>query len=227
MTTEVSIVLPAHNEEGNILRTISLFESELNQLDYEIVVVDDGSTDETARLVLERQPQNNRVQLLKHPANRGYGAALRTGFTSASGEWIFFTDSDLQFHPQDFHRLWEYRRQCNVILGYRNPRKDPTFRKINAYCWGMYVRWMFGLRVRDLNCAFKLFRGDLLHRVLLESNGAFINAELLVQLHHQNVPFCEIPVEHFARQQGVQTGAKPLVILSAFEESLRLRHRLR
>ena len=224
---EVSIVLPAFNEEGNIHETISLFEEELAQLEYEILVVDDGSSDRTSHCVETAQQSNPRIQLLKHTVNMGYGATLRTGFEAATGDWTFFTDSDLQFHPQDFHRLWNCRQQFEVVIGYRNPRKDPMIRKINAYCWGGYVRWMFGLRVRDLNCAFKLFRSHLLDQILLESNGAFINAELLVQLHHQNIQFREIPVEHFARSQGQQTGANPSVILSAFEESLRLRHRLR
>ncbi len=224
---DISVVLPAFNEEDNIITTIELFVSELDNHNYEIIVVDDGSIDKTQEIVVELQNFIPNLVYVKHISNKGYGAALRTGFEQAKGTWCFFTDSDLQFNPNDFHKLWNLSSKYDVILGYRSPRKDPFVRKLNAMMWGVYVKHLFGIKVKDLNCAFKLFKKELLNSVELNSAGAFINAELLTQFNRKSVPFYEVPVRHFARKSGNQTGANVSVILSALKESILFRYRLK
>jgi len=224
---DISVILPAFNEEDNINSTILLFVTELRNFSYEIIVVDDGSIDKTELVVVELQRTIPNLVFIKHKSNQGYGSALRSGFNQAKGTWCFFTDSDLQFHPSDFHKLWNSRNKYDVILGYRSPRNDPVFRKINALMWGLYVKHVFGIQVKDLNCAFKLFKTDLLNSIQLNSAGAFINAELLIQFSRKSIHFYEVPVRHFTRKSGVQTGANISVIIAAFMESLRFRYRLR
>ena len=221
---EVSIVFPAYNEADNIAEVLREFSEELTDIHCEFIVVNDGSDDKTAD-VLEGLTIEN-LKVIHHTENQGYGAALYSGFSAASGKWTFFTDSDRQFKPQDFHRLWSARFDCDVVLGYRVNRMDPTFRKLNAWLWSTYVRLVFDVSVQDLNCAFKLFPSDALKRLDLHSKGAFINAEILSGLHMQGLQWCEVPVNHYPRTEGVQTGAHPRVVFKAFQESLsHLNHR--
>jgi glycosyltransferase involved in cell wall biosynthesis len=224
---DFSIIFPAYNEENNIVETIKQFNQELVSYTYEIIVVDDGSTDKTANRVSDLQLIVPNLQLVQHVSNKGYGAALRSGFSHAQSPWCFFTDSDLQFHPRDFHRLWSHKNNYDVIIGYRSPRKDPLFRRFNAKMWGFYIRNLLGVDVRDLNCAFKLFRRDLLNNVQLQSDGAFINAELLAQICRTDISVYEVPVSHYTRKTGTQSGANLSVIVLAFQESFNFHQRLR
>ena len=214
---DVSIVFPAYNEADNIATVVTEFARELASINCEFIVVNDGSTDDTAQVLDTLDVSNLRV--VHHSNNRGYGAALFSGFAAAKGQWTFFTDSDRQFKPMDFHRIWSARVENDVVLGYRSNRKDPFFRKMNALLWSTYIRLLFGVRVQDLNCAFKLFPSKALKHLDLKSKGAFINAEILSGLKKQGLSWTEIPVRHYPRVEGVQTGANPKVVFRAFKES--------
>ena len=223
MIPEVSIVFPAYNEAENIVQVVEDFAAVLSDVSTEIIVVNDGSTDDTQR-VLEAITLPN-LRVIQHEVNLGYGSALRSGFSAALGRWTFFTDSDRQFRPQDFNRLWERRMEADLILGVRSDRQDPSFRRMNAWLWGQYVRRVFSVDVTDINCAFKLLPTSILQTFHLKSEGAFINAEMLSCFRAVNCTWIEVPVEHHPREVGVQTGAKPKVIAKAFQESFRFLRR--
>jgi glycosyltransferase involved in cell wall biosynthesis len=222
----LSWVLPAHNEVENISRSIVAAEAVLNVLvrsgqliDWEVVVVDDGSADGTAAAVAAHQ--DVRVRLVRHGANQGYGAALRTGFRAARGNLVFFTDADLQFDAQEVVRLMPWVGQYDIVAGYRAPRQDPWVRRVNAKAWGLALYGVFGLDVQDVNCAFKLFHKHVLDAVSIRSEGAFVNAEILVQAQQRGFRIRQVPVSHFAREAGTQSGAQPRVVLRALKELAR------
>jgi glycosyltransferase involved in cell wall biosynthesis len=158
-----------------------------------------------------------------HPANRGYGAALRSGFDAASYEWVFMMDADNQFDPDEIARLLAMSEEADVVAGYRRRRRDPLVRRLNALAFFSLVRLLFGRLVRDVNCAFKLIRRDLLCGLDLRSNGALINTELLVKARQRGARIVEVAVEHYPRESGKQTGANPRVVLRAFSELIAFR----
>ncbi len=225
---EVSVIFPAYNEEENIHHSLTLFSQELKGINFELIAINDGSVDLTSHKILQFQEENPEipVQLVEHKQNQGYGAALRSGFQAATGEWSFFTDSDLQFSPADFHLIWTERETWDVVSGYRFPRKDSFVRSCNAKIWSTYVKILLGVSLRDLNCAFKLFRTSIIQSLPLHSDGALINAEIFTLLKQRDIQIKEVPVSHFPRRAGEQTGANPLVILRALRESIGLRKRL-
>lgn len=226
MGASLSFVLPAFNEEENIeesvrqgVRALERLVSEDQLSSWEIVVVDDGSTDTTVERV--RGVKNSRVRLVMHAENKGYGAALRTGFSAARHEFVFFTDSDLQFDAGEIGRLLPWSSEFDIVAGYRSPRQDPWVRRANAAAWGMALYGAFGLDVEDVNCAFKLFHRRVLEGLEIHSEGAFINAEILLKAVGRGFTLKQVPVSHFARPAGEQTGAHPKVVFRAFRELAR------
>jgi glycosyltransferase involved in cell wall biosynthesis len=220
----LSVVLPAFNESDNLAPMVRRIATVLDRLDItgEIIVVDDGSTDGTAAAATSLP-----VSLICHPSNRGYGAALRTGFAAARGQRIFFTDADQQFDLAELAGLLEAAEQVDIAVGYRQVRRDPLYRRLNALAWGGLVGRMFSLPVRDINCAFKVFRREVLECIELRSTGAFINTELLARSQAAGFTVAEIPVGHYPRTTGQSTGARPAVILRAFRELIALREDVR
>jgi glycosyltransferase involved in cell wall biosynthesis len=220
----ISLVLPAHDEAENIGRLLAQAQEVLPQIskEHEIIVVDDGSRDATARVVTRFKG----VQLLRHEQNRGYGAALRTGLQSARMGWVFFTDADLQFDLRDLAELLAVSSETDIVAGYRAPRRDPPTRRLLGWGWGRLVRWLYGLDVRDVDCAFKLFRRQVLKEIPIESVGAFVNTEILVRASAAGFRIRQIPVRHFPRTAGSPSGARPRVILRAIRELVGLRRRL-
>jgi glycosyltransferase involved in cell wall biosynthesis len=222
----VSIFFPAYNEEANIHdtveRTVQVIEDSPYIREGEIIIVNDGSTDgteHTARALAAKYPM---VRLISHPTNQGYGASLRTGIEAARMDYVFFTDADLQFDIVELQNLLVHLPSYDAVIGYRAPRRDPFMRLLNARVWNFLNRIFFGLRVRDIDCAFKIFRRELVQELALESRGAMLSAELLIRLSRNAVPIKEIPVTHLPRTRGAATGAKPAVILRALAEMLRL-----
>jgi len=185
---------------------------------FEVLVIDDGSQDRTVEIVKGLSGQNSKVKLISHPVNRGYGAAVATGLMSGTKEWVFFTDGDGQFNLAELPLLWELRKDFDVVLGYRLKRNDPLIRTVNSWLWKILIRFLFNLNVKDLNCAFKLFRSRDIQALNLKSEGAFITVELLVKLKKIGLGFGEVGVHHYPRTAGRQTGANLRVIFKAFKE---------
>lgn len=216
----IAVALPAYNEAESLPRTVPPVVEALRKVtdDFEVVIVDDGSRDRTAEVVRELAQRYPEVRLVQHPVNLGYGAAVWTGITSGQKEFIFFTDSDGQFDMGELARFIPYTRAYDLIIGYRAPRRDPPPRLVNAFGWKMFVTLLFGYVARDIDCAFKLFRREVLDRVYVDSRGAAFSAEFLIKARDQGFRIKELPVTHLPREAGSPTGNRPDVILRAFRE---------
>jgi glycosyltransferase involved in cell wall biosynthesis len=222
MSLEISAVLPAFNEEANLERVVARTAEALasRTKEFEVIVVDDGSQDGSARLLDQLKTRYPNLRVIRHPQNRGYGAALRSGFTAARLPWVFMMDADNQFDPSDLDLLTRHADEADIVTGYRKRRQDPLPRRLNAWAFFYLVRLLFGRQVRDVNCAFKLLRRDIVSRMDLRSNGALINTEVFVLARRQHARIVEVPVTHYRRTSGRQTGANPRVVLRAFRELL-------
>ncbi len=236
---ELSYFFPAHNEEANLQ---GLVEEALETLPtlaerFEIVIVDDGSRDATPAMADALAASHAEVRVVHHPTNLGYGAALRSGFAAARYGVLGFTDGDRQFRVADLGRLLEVlmagpepalpgsSSAPDVVVGYRIQRADPLVRTVYARLYRLANRIFFGLRVRDVDCACKVFRRNALAGLSVESGGAFFSAELLIKLQAAGHRVAEVGVPHYPRLAGRPTGAKPSVVLRAVRDfwSLRLR----
>lgn len=201
----LSVVIPAYNEEATIRRALAEAEEALAVLGnvYEILIVDDGSTDRTAEIVAEVGGPN--VRLIRHGRNRGYGAALRTGFSEAEGDLVGFTDADCQFDLAELDRLILLCRDYDCACGYRLDRQDPPMRRFLAGVYNTLVRFLFRTGVRDCDCALKLFRREALQAVEITTDGFFINAEVLARLRRAQASIVEVGVTHRPRLAGTST----------------------
>jgi glycosyltransferase involved in cell wall biosynthesis len=225
----ISIIFPAYNEECNIAKAVEQAVHCVRALfqDWEVIVVNDGSRDKTGEIIDSLAVHDERVIALHHPTNQGYGAALKTGILRACKQLICFCDSDLQFHLSELVLLLIWIEQYDIVIGYRTKRQDPLHRRINAVGWNTLVRLLLGLKVCDINCAFKLFRAAVLSAVKIDAVGAMVNADILAQATRMGFKIKEVPVTHFPRLQGKQTGANLRVILKAFRELFGLYRKLR
>lgn len=216
----VSAVLPAHNEEAAIASTVtSVLEALASWMaDFEVLVVNDGSRDQTGAILDALAADDPRVKVIHHPVNQGYGAALVSGFEASTKNYVFFMDSDGQFDIHDLARFFPLLEQYDAVLGYRVQRQDTWMRKVNAWGWKMLVRQVFGVHVRDVDCAFKIYTSTFFRQHLLETRGAMINTEILYKLKRDGYTWTELGVQHLPRNGGKATGAKPMVILRAFRE---------
>jgi len=224
----VSAVLPAYNEEGVIAETLHRTHAALAALGlptFEVIAVDDGSTDATRSRCALIASQLSGVRVVAHPTNRGYGAALRTGFEAAQCEAIFLMDSDGQFDPADVRLLLNHWGPTSVVCGCRANRRDPLIRRVNNRAFFRLVVAAFGATAQDVNCGFKLFPRPL--GLGLRADGALVSTELLVRARAQGFRIIDTPVPHYPRLTGKPTGARPSVILRAFAELWRLRRQLR
>ncbi len=225
----LSVIFPAFNEEANIQRTVESARLVLPKLakNWEIILVNDGSKDATTPLCDHLAEQYPEVRAIHHVDNRGYGAALKSGILAARYDFIFFTDSDGQFDLEELEGLIEWASQYDIVTGYRGKRQDPPHRLINAFGWKMLVRMVLGVKVRDIDCAFKIFQRSVFDRVQIRSVGAMVNTEILAQANAFGMRIHEVKVTHYPRQFGKSSGANLRVIAKAFRELLRLHWQLR
>jgi glycosyltransferase involved in cell wall biosynthesis len=202
----ISCVFPAYNEETNIERAIreaiKVF-IDLN-VDYEIIVVDDGSQDKTSEITLSLAQKNKNIRLIKHRVNRGYADALKTGFKSAVKTFIFYTDADNQFDLKDIAKALPLIKDVDMVIGYRLERADN------------FVRKLLGLEVKDIDCAFKLFRREVFDKIEIETKAWMVDTEILAKAKKQNMIIKEIGVKHLPRQHGKVT-VKPGDIARSFK----------
>jgi len=228
---ELSVVLPAYNEEPNVERVARDCAAYLDGLglDYELLIVNDGSKDRTGEILDGLKASIPRLRPQHHPQNRGYGAALRTGFDAAVKRFVFYMDGDGQFDIKNLDVILPLvTDDDNIVTGYRIERRDPFIRRLNAKLFGGFlVKVLLGVRVRDLNCAFKLIPKKILDSIKLESTGALINAEMYGRTIRKGFGIKEVGVHHYPRTAGVQTGAHLGVIVNAFVELFQLRQKIR
>jgi glycosyltransferase involved in cell wall biosynthesis len=228
---ELSFFFPAHDEEANLEGLVDEALLTLPALarKFEVIAVDDGSRDATGAIA-DRLAARHRgvVRAVHHPTNLGYGAALRSGFRASRYGLIALIDGDRQFKVADLGRLMERLAAADspdVVVGYRLKRADPAIRRWYARIYRLSNRIFFGVRVRDIDCACKLFRRGALAPIRVQSGGAFFTAEMLIKLRSQGRRVVEVGVPHYPRTAGSPTGARPKVVLRAMRDfwSLRLR----
>jgi glycosyltransferase involved in cell wall biosynthesis len=220
----LSLVFPAWNEAENLpalLESALAIGSELG-VAFEIVIVDDGSADASRSVIGDWCRRDERVRAVHFERNQGYGAALRAGLKTARGEFVFFSDADLQFDLAEIRRLLDHTDEYEIVAGYRAPRRDPWLRRVIARAWGMLVRGLFDLPVRDIDCAFKVFHRSVLEAIPIQSVGAFVNTEILVRARAAGFRIKQVPVSHRRRRSGRQSGAHPRVIARALFELVKL-----
>lgn len=225
----ISVILPAHNEAANIEPVIAKCVSICSKLfnDFEVLAVDDGSADGTGALVEKIAEKDRRVRLVTHPVNRGYGAALRSGFAAATKQWVFFTDSDGQFDPAEVADFVPLLDKADIVAGYRLKRQDNFYRRMMGWLYTFLVDLFFGTGVKDINCAFKFIRADFLKGFLLSSEGALINAEIISLARRQKLNIVQKGVHHYPRRSGKQSGGSARVISKALKEYVELYRRLK
>ncbi|MFT4036962.1 MAG: glycosyltransferase family 2 protein [Thermomicrobiales bacterium] len=225
----LSLVLPAFNEEQNIGEVVAAAQAALPRFAdrFEIIVVDDGSRDRTAEIVTAIAAADPQVRLVQHERNRGYGAALATGFRTTTGDHVMFMDGDRQFDINDLRLLTPFARDYDIVAGFRMERNDPLHRRVFAETFNVAVRVLFGVHMRDIDCAFKLFDGEMLRSIPLSAPGALINTEIQAKARRQRARVQQVGVHHYPRVAGTPTGGNPRVILRAMGETLILWGKMR
>jgi glycosyltransferase involved in cell wall biosynthesis len=221
----ISAVLPAFNEEENIETATTRMADALRSLglrDWEVIVVDDGSGDRTGEIadrLARLDPEHIRV--FHHEPNRGYAEALKTGFTNSRHQLIFYTDSDNQFDVREIKSLLPLIEEADIVCGFRIYRFDPLTRLVLSWGFNLLVRIIFRINVRDVDCAFKLFRREVFDKITIESKKFFVDAEVLAKAKYHGFRLVEVGVRHYPRPAGRST-VRPSHIPSTLAELARI-----
>jgi glycosyltransferase involved in cell wall biosynthesis len=220
----ISVFFPCFNEQASVETLTRKTVSVAGKLtdDFEVIIVNDGSRDDTAAIADRLAKEMPQVRVVHHPHNLGYGHALRSGFKAATKELVFYTDGDSQFNIEELADILPLIDQCDIVSCYRLNRQEGLMRKINAFCWTRLVCFLFGLKLRDIDCAFKLYRRKIFDGMNLISTGALIDTEVLARATRKGCTIVQRGVRHYPRVAGRPTGANIRVILRAFRELFRL-----
>ena len=201
---QLSIFFPCYNDAGTIASMVALADETARKITnaYEVIVVDDGSSDHSRAILQSLEAKYDNLRLVFHERNRGYGGALRSGFGAARGEWVFYTDGDYQYDVDDLRLLWEKRNEADAVNGFKVKRHDPLYRVWIGLIYQYAVQCAFGLKVRDVDCDFRLIRRSALeHFRLIEDTGC-ICIELVKKLQETGARFAETGVKHMFRAYG-------------------------
>ncbi len=213
-------VLPAYNEEENIetaaLKLLEVLQS-LPFPEREVIIVNDGSKDRTGEIADQLALKHPEIRVLHHPTNYGYAQALKTGFTSARSDLIFYTDSDNQFDVREVKNFIAPIEDYDIVCGFRIYRYDPLTRLFLSWGFNLLVRLIFRIRVRDIDCAFKLFRREIFDKVTIESQKFFVDAEILAKARYHKFSMTELGVRHYPRTAGRST-VRPSHIFHTLKE---------
>jgi len=225
---KLSIFLPAYNEEASLENTVKNVTENLekNVAIWELIIVDDGSKDKTGDIADKLANRNNRISVIHHHPNRGYGATLKSGLYACKYPWISFIDSDGQFDFSEINRFLDTQERtgADMVIGYYLSRKVSFSRKVNTFAWQTIVRILFGLSVKDIDCGFKLISKKVIDTIprLESERGAFISSEFLIKSKKAGFKIVEIGVDHYPRKQGEGTGANLDVIIQSFIDLFKL-----
>jgi glycosyltransferase involved in cell wall biosynthesis len=223
--SELSIFFPFWNEEENIEKTVTKAEFVANQIakKWEIIMVDDGSSDDTLKIAQKLVKKDGRLHVITHQPNRGYGAALKAGFDNAQYEYVVFTDGDGQFDFTEITKFVDAIDTADIVIGYRKKRRDKNLwkRLLLMYMLKVWDYILFRFYFKDIDCAFKMFRKEALEKIMpLRSEGALISTEILAKAKRKKLKIKEVGVTHYPRERGHQSGANMPVIMRAVLESL-------
>lgn len=226
---ELSLFFPAYNEEGNIKETVEKAVPVLKAVSekYEILIVDDGSKDNTGKISDELAKKYSYVRVIHHNPNRGYGGAIKSGWYNAKYEWIAFTDADGQFDFSEVNKFIEKQKETNadLVIGYYLKRAVSKMTIITSKIWEVLVFTLFGLKVKDIDCGFKMARKKVIEGIprLESERGPFITSEFLIKAKASGFKFAEVGVHHYPRKAGAATGRQFKVIWSGLKDLIRLR----
>ena len=200
----ISAFFPAYGDWGTIASLVLLVSSVLRELtdDWEVIVVNDASPDHTGLILSELQAVCPRLRVVTHPQNRGYGGALRSGFAAATKEWVFYTDGDAQYDVRELRALWAARDGADMVNGYKITRHDPLHRIVIGKLYHLLVKTAFGLRIRDVDCDFRLVRRAVFERVELTRDSGLICVELVTKIEKNGYRVAHVPVHHYHRIHG-------------------------
>ncbi len=224
----ISVFFPCYNEQENVSHTVEKALVVLDRIkaDYELIIVNDGSADKTGEIADRLAEHNPRIKAIHHPRNQGYGAALQSGFKAATKPLVFYTDGDGQFDMQEMPPLLKLIDDYDIVTCYRINRRDNMIRKLNAWCWTKLVCFLFKLRLKDIDCAFKLFKREIFDHITMKSTGALIDTEILARAARKGYTMTQAGVHHYPRLAGRQTGANIKVIIRAFRELFKLHRQI-
>jgi glycosyltransferase involved in cell wall biosynthesis len=219
--SSISAVFPAYNDGGSIASMVSAASIALRQVsgDYEIVVVNDGSSDYTATVLDELRNKYPELHVVHHPVNQGYGAALRTGFNAATKDWVFYTDGDSQYNPLELTLLaGALHEGVDAVNGYKLNRNDSLLRVIIGRAYHNLVKIFFGIRIRDVDCDFRLIPRRILNEIELESISGAICLEMVKKIEDAGYVFAEVPVNHYSRKYGTSQFFVPWRIIHSLQQ---------
>jgi glycosyltransferase involved in cell wall biosynthesis len=224
----ISVFFPCYNEQDNVTRTVEQALAVLKKInaDFEVIIVDDGSSDATGQIADEISRRESTVKVVHHHPNLGYGAALQSGFKAATKKLVFFTDGDGQFDISEMPPLLPLMEQFDIVCCYRLNRQDNLIRRFNGWAWTKLVCFLLNIKIRDVDCAFKLYKREIFDNIRMSSMGALINAEILARAVRKGYSITQKGVHHYPRTAGTQTGANLKVILRAFKELYKLRNQI-
>lgn len=225
---ELSVFLPIFNEEENIESVVLAIEKVLQDVaaEWELIIVNDGSTDGSAEMIDKLAESEKRIRVITHGANEGYGASISSGLYESKYSWIAFMDSDGQFNFAEITDFIAKRQEtgADLVIGYYKKRQVSVFKKMTSKLWELTVFALFGLKVRDIDCGFKLISKKVVDTIphLESQRGAFVSSELLIKAKRAGFKIVEIPVTHYPRLKGTGTGRNLNVIIKSFVDLLRL-----
>lgn len=220
MPKKISFFCPAFNEEGNLEKFIYSVLPVLREVtnSFEIIIVDNGSQDNTPAIADNLAKKITGTRVIHHEFNREYGGALKSGFNNCQNDLVVYTDSDNQYDFNDFKKFLAFIDKFDVVIGYRLIRHDSAYRIFQSAIFNTIIKALFGLKLRDINCSFKLYRREVLDNIDIVSNSSFIDAEMLIKARNKGYAIFEIPVSHFPRKSGKASGAKPAAVLITLKE---------
>lgn len=228
MVNELSVFLPSFNE-GETIKDVVLNTRDVLQKvakKWEIIVVNDGSRDDTKKIVMALEKEESRIRLINHSENKGYGASFKTGLYNSKYEWISFIDSDGQFDFAEITNFLDKQKEtnANLVIGYYKKRQVSKSKIITSKIWELSIFILFGLKVHDIDCGFKLISRKVVEKIphLESERGAFITSEFLIKAKREGFKIAEVPVTHYPRLTGVGTGRNLNVIIKSFVDLLRL-----
>ena len=225
---KLSVFLPIYNEEANVKSVVLATKEVLQSVaeEWELIIVDDGSTDSSPELIKELAQLEKRIRVVTHKLNEGYGASMASGLYESKYPWIAFIDSDGQFNFAEIANFIKRQEETNadLVIGYYRKRQVSAFKILTSKIWEFTVFALFGLKVRDIDCGFKLISKRVIDTIphLESQRGAFISSELLIKARNSGFRIEEIPVTHYPRLKGVGTGRNLDVIIKSFIDLLRL-----
>jgi glycosyltransferase involved in cell wall biosynthesis len=226
----VTLVIPVHNEAANMARVIGAVRRSLADLstDWGVILVDDGSTDDSTAVARRAMgSEQARLRVIRHQSKLGYGVTVADGLREATTDYVAFMDGDGQFDPEDLKRLAAVMSDADLAAGRRERRADPGYRLIIAWVFNLFVRTLYGVRFRDVDCGLKMMRRDVLENAQpLLARSALLNTELYFKSQRSGLRIKQVPVPHYPRLAGVRSGARLVPILRALRDLVRLRFRL-